>query len=108
MANRLMGVLAAGAMLLGVASGCASSSKSPSKGEPVAAATRPAASETVPPEKPGAFDTITELPKNIYDQFSGNTPLKYAKMMEDTASADNRRNGINWLSSHSFGRHPPY
>jgi len=39
---------------------------------------------------------------------SGNTPEKNARMMEDPASADQRRDGMLFLVDHDFGKHPPY
>src|SRR5439155_25837756 len=42
------------------------------------------------------------------DYLSGNTAIVYFKKMEDRASADERRIGINWLVSRKFGQKAPY
>jgi HEAT repeat protein len=46
--------------------------------------------------------------QKVSDYFSGNTPGRYARMMEDEEFADNRRKGINGLVARDFARRPPY
>ena len=46
--------------------------------------------------------------KRVTDYFSGNTPIKAAKQMEDPYFPDERRIGISKLSSYDFGRREPY
>jgi HEAT repeat protein len=40
--------------------------------------------------------------------FQGNTPGRYARLMEDEYSPDNRRLGISELAKKDFARKPPY
>jgi HEAT repeat protein len=40
--------------------------------------------------------------------FQGNTPGRYARLMEDENSPDNRRLGISELAKKDFARKPPY
>jgi len=42
------------------------------------------------------------------EMLSGNTALKNAQKMEDPASADSRREGMQFLADHEYGHHPPY
>ena len=44
----------------------------------------------------------------FYNNLTGNTPGKYARLMEEPSSADDRREGINGLVAQPFGRQPPY
>src|SRR5438552_16751225 len=47
---------------------------------------------------------MREGTQQIFDYLSGNTAIVYFKKMEDRASADERRIGINWLVSRKFGQ----
>jgi thioredoxin-like negative regulator of GroEL len=49
-----------------------------------------------------------EAAKKTYNYFKGNTPIKYAELMEDDRSPDNRRLGIATLSKEPFGQKDPY
>lgn len=46
--------------------------------------------------------------RRVNDYFRGNTPGRDARLMEDAASADNRRVGINELVENDFARNEPY
>jgi hypothetical protein len=46
--------------------------------------------------------------RNTFDIFSGDTALKAAKAMENDQLPDQRRQGINKLVSHDYGKHDPY
>jgi hypothetical protein len=46
--------------------------------------------------------------QSVYNKFKGNTPGRYARMMEDTDSPNNRRIGIANLAEEEFGRREPY
>jgi hypothetical protein len=46
--------------------------------------------------------------QRMTDHFRGNTPGRYARMMEDTTSADDRRAGIAKLVDRDFAKKPPY
>jgi hypothetical protein len=46
--------------------------------------------------------------QRIADAFTGNTPIKFARLMEDPTFPDHRRKGINALSARDFGRRKPY
>jgi hypothetical protein len=81
--------------------GCASNPSTPTP-------TTQRALATEPPKQGGALEATAELPSRLWDQISGNTPIKFARMMEDQQSPDNRRKGINRLVSRSFGRQKPY
>ena len=103
--RRLMtGMLAFGPLLLVV--GCASNRLTPAQ------PTTQRALATEPPNDGGAIgdalDAIARVPRHLADLFSGNTPAKFARRMEDSQSPDHRRRGINWLSARDFGRRPPY
>lgn len=45
---------------------------------------------------------------NAVNYFQGNTPGRYARLMEDENSPDNRRLGISELAKKDFARKPPY
>jgi hypothetical protein len=45
--------------------------------------------------------------QSVADAFTGNTPIKFARLMEDSTFPDNRRKGINGLSARDFGRKKP-
>jgi hypothetical protein len=47
-------------------------------------------------------------PGSIIDRMRGRTPIKWVQMMENTASADDRRMGIIQLMQTEFGKHEPY
>jgi hypothetical protein len=50
-----------------------------------------------------------DAPKRLIETFTGNTPGKYARMMEDDKSGDMRRTGIlRLVSNYSFARADPY
>jgi hypothetical protein len=51
---------------------------------------------------------LGEGTQQFWDYLTGNTPAKAAKEMEDAASADERRKGINQLVTWTFARKPPY
>ena len=51
------------------------------------------------------FGTYT---KHVAGYFTGNTPIKAAKQMEDQYFPDERRIGVNKLSDYDFGRREPY
>jgi hypothetical protein len=53
-------------------------------------------------------DIVWSFPMRLYRFSNGNTPLKWAKAMEDTKSADNRREGILELANNRFARKNPY
>ncbi len=46
--------------------------------------------------------------RRFVDFYKGNTPGKYARMMEDAGSPDNRRVGMNKLVEREFARKEPY
>lgn len=46
--------------------------------------------------------------RQVSDYFSGNTPGRYARFMEDETSADNRWRGVSGLSGRDFAQRPPY
>src|SRR5215471_21688361 len=46
--------------------------------------------------------------QQFWNYITGNTPKKAVKEMEDAASPDARREGINQLVSWKFARKPPY
>ncbi|HSI34475.1 MAG TPA: HEAT repeat domain-containing protein [Tepidisphaeraceae bacterium] len=50
------------------------------------------------------------FPKRLYDQmFGGQTPARYARLMEDDQSADNRRTGVlKLVADYEFARGEPY
>jgi hypothetical protein len=49
------------------------------------------------------------FPKQIYDFYTGNTPGRYARMMEDDKSPDLRRTGIlKLVTDYDFARKDPY
>jgi hypothetical protein len=53
--------------------------------------------------------TFYTAPKQIIDFYLGNTPGKYARMMEDDQSADSRRTGIlRLVTDYDFARKEPY
>lgn len=59
----------------------------------------------------GFFEFVFwNFPKRIYDQvFGGQTPARYARLMEDDASADNRRTGVlKLVADYEFARGEPY
>jgi hypothetical protein len=52
---------------------------------------------------------FVDFPMRVYDFWTGNTPGKFARWMEDDQSADNRRKGIYGLvTKHEFSRKEPY
>jgi hypothetical protein len=72
------------------------------------ATTRPSKGETQ-----GFFDFVTftfvTFPKQIFNFYTGNTPGKYARMMENDQSADQRRTGIlRLVTDYEFARKEPY
>lgn len=53
--------------------------------------------------------TFYTLPKQFIDFYLGNTPGRYARMMEDDESADQRRSGIlKLVADYPFARTEPY
>jgi hypothetical protein len=79
-----------------------------------AASTRPAAP---PPSTLASFDSFLDsieyvvwtLPKRAIKTWTGETPAKYAKMMEDDQSGDHRREGVLRLAAdYDFARAEPY
>jgi hypothetical protein len=46
--------------------------------------------------------------ERMTNYFRGNTPGRYARMMEDTDAPDNRRLGISTLVKNDFAQRPPY
>jgi hypothetical protein len=49
------------------------------------------------------------FPKQVYDLYTGNTPGRYARMMEDDKSPDLRRTGIlKLVTNYEFARKDPY
>jgi hypothetical protein len=79
----------------------------------------PAKPGTTPPPAPitGNFEQFTgflksvfyEFPKRSLDLYTGKTPGRYARMMEDEQSADLRRTGILRLAAdYPFARAEPY
>src|SRR3954468_16629460 len=79
-----------------------------------AASTRPAAP---PSSKLASFDSFLDsieyvfwtLPTRAIKSWTGETPAKYARMMEDDQSGDHRREGILRLSAdYDFARAEPY
>jgi hypothetical protein len=60
----------------------------------------------------GPFEAIGHivwaLPNRLIDFIKGDTPLKYATLMEDTRNADNRRASILKLAGYRFARRDPY
>jgi len=51
---------------------------------------------------------FVEIPTDIAKWIGGDRPVNAAQMMEDSASADNRRTGINKLLEYDFTKRPPY
>jgi hypothetical protein len=85
----------------------------------LAAATQPSSTQPVaiPATRPvgeaeGFMEFMKQIvmaPKRLYDFWTGNTPGKYARWMEDDKSADLRRTGILKLASdYDFARADPY
>jgi hypothetical protein len=56
----------------------------------------------------GGCETFSDLGQRLSDKISGRTPRAAAVQMEDPYFPDERRIGINRLSSYPFGLHPPY
>ena len=60
----------------------------------------------------GFFSATGEIlwagPARLYHFATGDTPIKWAKLMEDTRSADNRRTGMMELVRNRFARKDPY
>ena len=54
------------------------------------------------------FSAIVDIPVGIWDWVHEVKPSEAARLMEDSASADNRWRGINELVQYSFARRPPY
>jgi hypothetical protein len=81
-----------------------------------ASATQPAAAAATQPhtsEVHGALDFLKmvfwDLPKRLVDFYTGNTPGKFARWMEDDQSADRRREGVlRLVSNYDFARVEPY
>ena len=46
--------------------------------------------------------------ERLTNYFRGNTPGRYARMMEDETAPDNRRVGISTLVQNDFAQQPPY
>jgi HEAT repeat protein len=55
-----------------------------------------------------AISTGCGTVERMTNYFRGNTPGRFARMMEDDTSADNRRVGINTLVKNDFAQRPPY
>src|SRR4051794_29692235 len=53
------------------------------------------------------FSAIGKTFSDLIERIQGNTPEKYAKMME-SAEPDSRRAGISNIVEHDFARRPPY
>lgn len=53
-------------------------------------------------------DLLWSIPSRIYHFATGDTPIRWAKLMEDTHSPDNRREGIVQLAQNRFARRDPY
>jgi len=51
---------------------------------------------------------LTDFGRSLTSAFTGNTPIRAVARMEDRYFPDERRIGINRLSSQPFGRRPPY
>jgi hypothetical protein len=51
---------------------------------------------------------LVEFPRRVFRLMTGRTPAVAATRMENTRSADQRRQGIFELASYRFGRHDPY
>src|SRR4051812_5677282 len=81
--------------------GCASSSHAPA----VVPSTQSALKPTPKVQTEGGFGGLWH---NVSGMVSGNTPIKFVRMMEDQSSADNRRKGIYALVSRDFGQREPY
>jgi hypothetical protein len=80
-----------------------------------AASTRPAAPARS--SKGGGFESFVDsveyvfwtLPKRVIKSWAGETPGKYARMMEDDQSSDHRREGIlRLVADYDFARAEPY
>src|SRR5689334_3119229 len=54
------------------------------------------------------MDRNVDFVQNLYDVLSGNTAGSRVRKMEDTESADKRRQGIYGLISRRYGRAAPY
>jgi len=53
--------------------------------------------------------TFYTFPKQIFNFYTGNTPGRYARMMENDQSADQRRTGIlRLVTDYDFARKDPY
>jgi hypothetical protein len=89
-------VLVLGLLLVG----CASSSSNPG------AATRPSAMRPAP--KVQTENGVAGLWNHLTGLVSGNTPIKFVRMMEDSSSPDRRRQGIYELVKRDFGQREPY
>jgi HEAT repeat protein len=53
-------------------------------------------------------NNIGRTSRDISRSFSGVTPAKAAKQLQDDKNPDNRREGINQLVEYPFGQKPPY
>ena len=53
-------------------------------------------------------ELLWALPARLYHFATGDNPLKWAKLMEDTRSPDNRRDGMMELVQNRFARKDPY
>src|SRR5688572_17465157 len=79
-------------------------------------ATQPVAIPSTAPAPVGEVEGFVEFvkllweaPKRLYDFWTGNTPGKFARWMEDDKSADLRRSGIlKLVDSYEFARADPY
>jgi HEAT repeat protein len=54
------------------------------------------------------FEPIAAAPGKLFSGLRGNNPGNSARKMEDSASADNRREAINELVERDFAKRPPY
>jgi HEAT repeat protein len=55
-----------------------------------------------------ACSTGCEQTRGLRERMRGDTPGRYARLMEDDRSPENRRLGINGLARHEFGQREPY
>lgn len=85
------------------AAGCASRG---ARAGAAAASTRPASMQPTP--KVETENALEGAWRSVIGLASGNTPLKFVRMMEDTRSADRRRQGIYGLVARDFGQREPY
>jgi hypothetical protein len=63
---------------------------------------------TTQPKPTSAWGKLGDSTQQFWDYITGNTPIKAVREMENARVPDQRRIGINYLASRSFGQKAPY